>query len=59
MNVQPNLAFDERGHAAVRGGLHPILEAKGLVKIYGTRRVVDGVEFEVYPTAVFRSVFRW
>ncbi len=27
----------------------PMLEAKGLVKIYGSRRVVDGVDFEVFP----------
>jgi lipopolysaccharide export system ATP-binding protein len=27
----------------------PILEARGLVKTYGSRRVVDGVGFEVYP----------
>lgn len=27
----------------------PLLEAKGLVKIYGRRRVVDGVDFEVEP----------
>jgi lipopolysaccharide export system ATP-binding protein len=26
----------------------PMLEAKGLVKVYGARRVVDGVDFEVY-----------
>jgi len=49
MNVQHSLAFDQHGHAAKRGGMEPILEARGLVKIYGTRRVVDGVDFEVYP----------
>lgn len=27
----------------------PMLEAKGLVKVYGSRRVVDGVDFEVFP----------
>ncbi len=27
----------------------PILEANGLVKIYGSRRVVDGVDFDVSP----------
>jgi len=27
----------------------PILQANGLVKIYGTRRVVDGVDFDVSP----------
>ncbi len=27
----------------------PLLEARGLVKSYGRRRVVDGVEFEVEP----------
>lgn len=27
----------------------PLLEARGLVKIYGRRRVVDGVDFEVEP----------
>ena len=27
----------------------PLLEAKGLVKIYGRRRVVDGVDFTVEP----------
>lgn len=27
----------------------PMLEARGLVKTYGSRRVVDGVDFEVYP----------
>ncbi|MEM1305619.1 MAG: ATP-binding cassette domain-containing protein, partial [Planctomycetota bacterium] len=27
----------------------PLLEARGLVKKYGRRRVVDGVEFEVEP----------
>ncbi|MGQ9575944.1 MAG: LPS export ABC transporter ATP-binding protein [Thermoguttaceae bacterium] len=26
-----------------------MLEVRGLVKIYGSRRVVDGVDFEVYP----------
>ena len=26
----------------------PMLEVHGLVKIYGTRRVVDGVDFEVH-----------
>ena len=31
-------------HAA---GQHQMLEAKGLVKIYGSRRVVDGVDFRV------------
>jgi lipopolysaccharide export system ATP-binding protein len=49
MNVPQSLAFDQHGHVAQRGGMEPILEAKGLVKIYGTRRVVDGVDFEVYP----------
>ena len=49
MNSQHGLAFDERGHATQRRGVEPILEAKGLVKIYGTRRVVDGVDFEVFP----------
>ena len=27
----------------------PILEAEGLVKIYGRRRVVDGVSLQVEP----------
>jgi len=27
----------------------PILSAAGLVKSYGRRRVVDGVELDVYP----------
>ena len=27
----------------------PMLKVEGLVKIYGNRRVVDGVDFEVYP----------
>src|SRR5271156_5047579 len=27
----------------------PMLEVEGLVKIYGRRRVVDGVDFEVHP----------
>lgn len=27
----------------------PILEARGLVKSYGRRRVVDGVDFDVFP----------
>lgn len=49
MNVASNLAFNQHGHVDQRGGMEPILEAKGLVKIYGTRRVVDGVDFEVYP----------
>jgi lipopolysaccharide export system ATP-binding protein len=49
MNGQHGLSFDDQGHAARRGGIEPILEASGLVKIYGTRRVVDGVDFEVYP----------
>ena len=49
MTVQNSLAFDKHGRTAVRGDLEPILEAKGLVKIYGKRRVVDGVDFEVYP----------
>lgn len=49
MTIQNSLAFDEHGRTAVRGDLEPILEAKGLVKIYGKRRVVDGVDFEVYP----------
>ena len=30
----------------------PILEVRGLVKIYGRRRVVDGVDFEVNPGEV-------
>ncbi len=30
----------------------PMLEARGLVKIYGTRRVVDGIDFEVYPSEI-------
>ncbi len=30
----------------------PMLEARGLVKIYGSRRVVDGVDFEVYQGEV-------
>lgn len=34
-------------HGAI--AISPILEAKGLIKIYGSRRVVDGVDFEVYP----------
>jgi ABC-type multidrug transport system ATPase subunit len=29
-----------------------MLEAHGLVKIYGSRRVVDGVDFEVHPGEV-------
>ena len=29
--------------------LGPMLKAEGLVKIYGKRRVVNGVDFEVYP----------
>lgn len=29
--------------------MEPILEVAGLVKLYGTRRVVDGVDFEVFP----------
>ncbi len=49
MSAQDSLTFDKNGHVAMRGGVEPILEAKGLVKIYGTRRVVDGVDFEVYP----------
>jgi lipopolysaccharide export system ATP-binding protein len=49
MSVQESLAFDKHGHVALRGGAEPILEARGLVKIYGKRRVVDGVDFEVYP----------
>lgn len=36
-------------HSQERVVVSPILEAKGLVKIYGSRRVVDGVDFEVYP----------
>ncbi|HID77570.1 MAG TPA: LPS export ABC transporter ATP-binding protein [Planctomycetaceae bacterium] len=27
----------------------PMLEVQGLVKIYGSRRVVDGVDFQVFP----------
>ena len=30
-------------------GATPILEARGLVKTYSRRRVVDGVDFEVHP----------
>lgn len=30
-------------------GAMPLLEAQGLVKIYGRRRVVDGVDFQVEP----------
>lgn len=36
-------------HTQETVAVSPLLEAKGLVKIYGSRRVVDGVNFEVYP----------
>src|SRR5262249_30066619 len=35
-------------HSKGQGGpVMPLLEVRGLVKIYGRRRVVDGVDFEV------------
>ena len=49
MNTTHDLAFDEHGRSEQRAGTEPILETRGLVKIYGKRRVVDGVDFEVYP----------
>jgi lipopolysaccharide export system ATP-binding protein len=52
MNDQPTLLPERRlqnGRAAPADALEPMLEAHGLVKDYGSRRVVDGVDFEVYP----------
>ena len=37
----------ERSHVA--DGTEPILEVHGLAKTYGSRRVVDGVDFIVFP----------
>jgi lipopolysaccharide export system ATP-binding protein len=51
----PGVIPDERKDQAAPGlsrpagaPTTPMLEVRGLVKIYGSRRVVDGVDFEVY-----------
>ncbi len=51
MATDPRLGSGD-GHASATQLDLPLLAVKGLVKIYGTRTVVDGVSFHVYPAEI-------
>ncbi|MFF7246385.1 ATP-binding cassette domain-containing protein [Embleya sp. NPDC008237] len=41
------------GRSGLRGGHHPAIEARGLVKLYGTHRALDGIDLTIPRGQVF------